>query len=62
MASVFVVDAYAVVGAVRVVGMVSVTCDVGARCGTPLDIRMRTVCVWAGLRYFSTVFVLLMRG
>ena len=60
MASVFVVPAYAVVSSGRVVGMVGVTCNVGARCWSVLDIRMRTVCV--GLRYSRAVFVPVMRG
>jgi hypothetical protein len=62
MAGVFVVAAYAVVGSGSVVGMVSVTCDVGARCWSLLSIRMRTVWMCAGLHYSRTVFVLLMRG
>jgi hypothetical protein len=60
MASVFVVATYAVVSSARIVGMVSVTCDVGARCWSVLGMRMRTVC--AGLKYSCSVFVLLMRG
>jgi len=60
MPSVFVVAAYAVISSGRVVGMVSVTCDVDARCWSVLGIRMRTVC--AGLQYSCTVFVLLIRG
>ena len=59
MPSVFVVAAYAVVGSGSVVGMMSVTCDVAARCWSVLDIRMRTVC--AGLHYSCTMFVVLMR-
>jgi hypothetical protein len=60
MPSVFVVAAYAGVSSGRIVGMVSVTRDVGGRRWSVPDMRMRTVC--AGLQFSCTVFVLLMRG
>jgi hypothetical protein len=44
----------------RVVGMVGVTGDVGARCWSVPGIQMRTV--RACLQCSYTVFVLLMRG
>jgi hypothetical protein len=62
MPSVFVVAGYAVVGSGSVVAVVSVTCDVRARCWTVLEIRMRIVWVRAGLQDSCAVFVLLMSG